>query len=143
MDERKKIEEALDTVGQYFGDIKQACIKGHYTIDTTRMGEMEDILRCIDMYIILNNIENLTGRKKEILGYYLKMGYSKKTKDFIIKNLKLTDSNINNLNHSLRKLGVIKSIGYNQSINEVDKDLLDFKKFMVDSKGEYLLVKIK
>ncbi len=141
--EKSRIVESLDVVGEVFGDIKSACIKGFYTIETKRLNEMAEIIRCIKLYAILNDIEKLRGRKIEILGYYLLDGYNKKTKKDIIKRLDLTDSNLNNINCGLRDLGVIHSVNYNQSDNEVDKDLIEFKEFVVDRKGSYILTKIK
>jgi len=139
---RKQLEESLEVVGEFFGDIKDACINGHFKIETKRLSEMDEILRCIKMYVILKDINKLTGRKLEVLSYYLKFGYSKKTKKDIIKGIKITDSNLNNINHELRKMGVINSVGYNQSTNEVNKDLLQFKSFIVDNKGGYVLIKV-
>lgn len=137
---RKEIEESLDTIGRYFGDIKDACLEGYYNIETERLSNVDEVLRCIKLYVILKDIKKLTGRKLEVLAYYLLYGYSKKTKKHIIANIKITDSNLNNINHELRKMGVINSVGYNQSANEVNKDLLEFKKFIVDNKGSYVLI---
>ena len=72
----------------------------------------------------------------------LKVKISKDTKKEILRELKITDSNLNNINHELRKMGVINSVGYNQSNNEVNKDLLSFKDFIVDKRGNYMLIKI-
>lgn len=139
---RQKIEESLEVVGNIFGDVKEACIDGFYKIETKRLNEMDEILRCIKLFVILKDIKKLTGRKLEVLAYYLLYGYSKKTKKDVIKGIKITDSNLNNINHELRKMGVINSVGYNQSTNEVNKDLLEFKKFIVDNKGNYVLIKL-
>lgn len=139
---REKLEGALDTVGEFFGDVKEACVKGYYKIDTKRLSEMDEIVRCIKMYVILKDIKKLTGRKLEVLSYYLNFGFSKKTKKDIIRGIKITDSNLNNINCELRKMGVINSVGYNQSANEVNKDLLEFKNFIVDNKGSYVMIKV-
>lgn len=139
---REKLEESLNTVGTVFSDIKESCIDGHFKIETERLSEMDEILRCIKLYVILKDIKKLTGRKLEVLSYYLKFGYSKKTKKTIIKGIQITDSNLNNINHELRKMGVINSVGYNQSTNEVNKELLKFKEFIVDNKKKYVLIKI-
>ena len=139
---RKKVEESLDVVGEVFEDIGTACREGYYKIDIKALSDMDEVIRCIKMYTLLHNIEKLTGKKIEVLSYYLKFGYSKATKKDIIKNIKITDSNLNNINHELRKIGVIKSIGYNQATNEVNRDLLEFKKFIVDKQGKYMLIKI-
>lgn len=139
---RQKIVDSLEIVGEYFEDVKDACLKGYYKIETKRLNEMEEIIRCIKLYIILKDIKKLTGRKLEVLSYYLKFGYSKKTKKDVIKGIKITDSNLNNINHELRKMGVINSIGYNQSANEVHKDLLEFKEFIVDKKGSYVFIQL-
>lgn len=139
---REKLEESLEVVGEYFGDIKDACISGYYQIETKRLSEMAEILRCIKLYVILKDIKKLTGRKLEVLGYYLLLNYSKKTKKEIIETTGITDSNLNNINHELRKMGVINSVGYNQSTNEVNPELLEFKKFIVDQKGSFALIKI-
>lgn len=140
--DRQKIEDSLNVVGEYFEDVKEACLNGYFKIETQRLSEMDEILRCIKLYVILRDIKKLTGRKLEVLSYYLKFGYSKKTKKDIIKGIKITDSNLNNINHELRKMGVINSVGYNQSSNEVNKDLLDFKSFIVDNKGNYVLINL-
>lgn len=140
--DRKKIEKSLEVIGQYFGDVKRACTNGYYKIETKRLVEIEEILRCIKIYVILKDIKKLTGRKLEVLAYYLAYGYSKETKKDVIRNIKITDSNLNNINHELRKMGVINSVGYNQSANEVNSDLLEFKKFIVDNKGDYVLIEL-
>lgn len=139
---RKKLEDSLDVVGKVFKDIKEACIEGHFKIETSRLIEDQEVIRCIKLYVILNNIKKLTGRKLEVLAYYLIAGYSKDTKKGIIQELKITDSNLNNINHELRKMGVIENVGYNQSNNKVNQDLLDFKSFIVDKKGSYILIKV-
>lgn len=140
--DRQKMVESLDVVGKYFGDIKEACTTGYYKIETKRLSEMDEIIRCIKMYLILKDIKKITGRKLEVLSYYLRFGYSKETKKKVLKGIKITDSNLNNINHELRKMGVINSVGYNQSANEVDKDLLQFKEFIVDNKGSYVLINV-
>ena len=140
--ERDKVENSLIKIGEYFPDIKKACIKGFYKIETQRLSDMDEILRCIKLYVILKDLKKLTGRKLEVLAYYLLYGYSKNTKKAVIKGIKITDSNLNNINHELRKMGVINSIGWNQSANEVNKDLLEFKNFVVDEKGSYLFIQV-
>lgn len=140
--DRKKVEGALDIIGSVFGDIKDACTDGYYEIGANRLDDMDETLRCIQMYVILKNIRNLTGRKLEVLSYYLKYGYSKRTKDQIIKGLNIKDSNLNNINHQLRKMKVIENVGYNQSNNKVSSELLNFKEFIVDQKKQYILLKI-
>ena len=140
--DKKQVEDSLEVLGKYFPDVKEACVNGYYKIETERLIEIEEILRCIKLYVILKDIKKLTGRKLEVLAYYLLLGYSKKTKKHIIANIKITDSNLNNINHELRKMGVINSVGYNQSANEVNPDLLEFKKFIVDNKGNYVLIKL-
>lgn len=139
---RKQAEKSLDIVGKVFGDIKEACLEGHYKIETKRLIEMNEILRCIKLFVILKDLKKLTGRKLEVLAYYLLDGYSRETKKVIIENIKITDSNLNNINHELRRMGVINSVGYNQAANEVNIELLEFKKFIVDSKGNYILIKL-
>lgn len=141
-DKREELEAALDNVGLYFEDIKEACTQGYYKIETKRLSAIAEVLRCIKLYVILRGVEKLTGRKLEVLAYYLMYGYSKKTKKHIITNLKITDSNLNNINHELRKMGVINSIGYNQATNEVNKDLLELKNFVVNNKGSYMMIKV-
>jgi len=139
---REELEEYLEIIGEVFKDIKESCIDGHFKIQTERLNEMDEILRCIKLYAILKNIKKLTGRRIEVLSFYLKFGYSKKTKKDILKVLKISDSNLNNINHELRKMKVISSVGYNQSTNEVNEELLNFKKFIVDNKKKYILIKI-
>lgn len=139
---RQKILDSLEVVGEVFGDVKEACLKGYYKIETQRLVEVEEVLRCIKLYVILKDVKKLTGRKLEVLAYYLIFGYSKDTKKKIIKRINITDSNLNNINHELRKMGVINSVGYNQSANEVNKDLLEFKEFIVDKKGSYMLIQL-
>lgn len=141
-DGRKQIEDSLEIVGEYFPDVKEACVNGYYKIETKRLSEMDEILRCIKMYVILKDIKKLTGRKLEVLAYYLLYGYNKETKKKVIKGIKITDSNLNNINHELRKMGVINKVGYNQSANEVNKYLLEFKRFIVDNKGNYVLINL-
>lgn len=141
--DKKKIIDSLDVVGEVFPDVKEAVINGHFKISTTRKETSEqEAKRCIQMYAILKNIEKLSGRKLEVLVYYLIYGYSKQTKDDVIKELKMTDSNLNNINHRLRKMGLINIYGTNFTKNEVSKELIAFKDFIVGSKGEYILIKI-
>jgi len=139
---KKKLVDSLDVVGEFLPDIKAACVSGYYKIETKRLSEMDEIVRCIKLYIILKDIKKLTGRKLEVLSYYLKFGYNKKTKQDVIKGIKITDSNLNNINCELRRMGVISSVGYNQSANEVNRDLLQFKEFIVDNKGSYVLINL-
>ncbi len=140
--DRKILEKSLDEVGKYFVDIKEACTNGYYKIETQRLPHAEEVIRCIKLYVILKDIKKLTGRKLEVLAYYLLYGYSKKTKKSVIKNIKITDSNLNNINHELRKMGVINSVGYNQSANEVNNELLQFKEFIINDKGNYILINL-
>ena len=87
-------------------------------------------------------MDDLRGRKQEVLAYYLMLGYSKKTKESIMKELDIKSSNLNHVNHSLRKMGAIRQIGYNESNNEVNKELIKLKEFIVDGRNKYILIKI-
>lgn len=138
-----ELKKSLDSVGDFFPDVKEACTKGYFQIETARLEETKEIVRCIKMYAILKNIDKLAGRKLDVLAYYLISGYNKKTKKDIVKRVKITDSNLNNINHELRKMGVIRKSGYNQAANEISPELLEFKKFVVDKKGKYILTKIE
>ncbi len=142
LDAKNKLRDALDVVGEVFADVKSACLEGHFQIETNRLEETKEIIRCIKMYAILKGIDKLSGRKLDVLAYYLISGYNRKTKKDIIKRVKITDSNLNNINHELRKMGVIEKSGYNQATNEVNSDLLAFKNFIVDNRGKYALIKI-
>ena len=84
----------------------------------------------------------ISGRKLETLAYYLKHGYSKKTKEKILKDCKIKDSNLNNVNCELRRLGFITVDARNENKNHVDPKLSDFIKYMVDNKGKYVLIKV-
>lgn len=149
----KKLISSLDIVGEYYGDIKEACTDGFFTIETDRLSAAKEVMRCIKMYSLLKSLDDpkedgskvnkLAGKKLEVLVYYLLYGYNSKTKKEILKTMNMTDSNLNNINHSLRKLGVIKNVGYNSVNNDVDEELLMFKNFIVDNKGKYVMIKIK
>jgi hypothetical protein len=139
----EELEKSLNVVGEVFSDVRDACIEGHFKIDTERLIEVEEVLRCIKLFVILKDLEKLTGRKLEVLVYYLLYGYSKDTKRKILKAIGITDSNLNNINCALRSIGVIHSVNYNQKDNEVDSELLKFKEFIVNSKGKYILIKVE
>jgi len=139
----EELESSLDVVGEVFIDIKEACIEGYFKIETARLVEVKEIQRCIKLFVILKDLDKLTGRKLEVLVYYLLYGYNKKTKQTILKQMGITDSNLNNINCALRSIGVIHSVNYNQADNEVDIELLKFKEFIVDNKGKYILTKIE
>ena len=139
---KEEIEKSLDVIGTYFGSIKDACVDGFYEIETNRLSRIEEIIRCIKLYVILKGIKKLTGRKLEVLAYYLQDGFSKDTKKDIINLVGITDSNLNNINHELRKMGVIQRVGYNNSNNEVNPDLLQFKKFIIDDRKNFVLINL-
>src|SRR5690606_4440557 len=104
--------------------------------------EMEEVLRCIKLYVIFKGIAKITGRKMEVLAYYLLYGYSRDTKKKIIQELRITDSNLNNINHELRTAGAITMMDNNQTQNEINKELLGFKRFLVDNEKRYILIKL-
>lgn len=139
---KQEIVKSLEVVGEIFPDIKEACVDGYYKIDTERLNGIEEIIRCVKIYVILKGIQKLTGRKLEVLAYYLKFGYSKQVKKDIIKNIKITDCNLNNINHELRSIGVINSVGYNQSLSEVNPELVQFTNFIVKQNKNYIMIKI-
>lgn len=139
---KDEISKSLDVLGEYLPDIKNAVLNSYYSIDTKRLDNIKEIKRCIKIYSIFNDIQDLTGRKIEVLSYYLLYGFNKDTKKDIIENINITANNLNNINHELRKLGFIRRSGYNKRNNEVNPDLLDFKKFIVDNKKSYILINI-
>lgn len=140
--DKKKVEESLDIIEVFFKGVKDLCMEGHYTMKTGRLNTIPEIIRCIQFFALIKNKSKLRGRKLEVLAYYLKSGYSRETKKDIISMLKITDSNLNNINHELRKLGAIETVGYNENNNQVNKELLEFKEFIVDNKKGNILIKI-
>ena len=139
---KERTEESLEVIRQVFPDIYESCTKGYFGIDTKRLSDIREILRCIEIYKLLKGMDDLRGRKQEVLAYYLMLGYSKKTKESIMKELDIKSSNLNHVNHSLRKMGAIRQIGYNESNNEVNKELIKLKEFIVDGRNKYILIKI-
>lgn len=141
--DKDKLISSLGTISEVFPDMSDACVKGYSKVVTDRLEDMEEIQRCIRMFLILKGIPKLTPRKLELLAYYLKMGYSRESKDKITRRMKMKDSNLNNLNSKIRDLGLIKQVGHNQSNNEINPELVQFKKDIVDNKGSYILIKIE
>lgn len=136
------ITKSLDNIGEYFPDIKSACIDGYFQIDSNRLTSTEEIVRCIHIYTMLKNIKGLSSRKLDVLVFYLKYGYSKEIKKLIEERLKIKEGNLNSINCELRKLGVIEQVGHNESNNKVCDELREFKEFIVDQKGSYILISI-
>ena len=136
--------EALETIEKTSPVIGDMVRKTFYQLEIERLTDLEDIVRFTSLYIDLKGDDDIkiSGRKLETLAYYLKHGYSKKTKEKILKDCKIKDSNLNNVNCELRRLGFITVDARNENKNHVDPKLSDFIKYMVDNKGEYVLIKI-
>lgn len=141
---KEEIEKSLSIIGNYFGSIEEACIDGFYEIETKRKeSRIEEIYRCIQMYTLFKGVGKLRGRKLEVLSYYVQDGFNKQTKIDIMESLKIKDTNLNNINHELRSLGLIVKNEYNHSTNDVSKELMQFKKFIIDDKKKFVLINLK
>lgn len=136
--------ESLAKVGAVIPVLEDMAKSTFYKLEIKRMSDLEDVIRFITIYVSLKGDDEvrLSQRRIQTLAYYILYGYSKKTKDTIKKDLDIENSNLNNLNSQLRKMGYIVSEKYNTHNNSVNKELLNFVNYMVLNKGKYFLVKL-
>ena len=131
--------ESLAKVGAVIPVLEDMAKSTFYKLEIKRMSDLEDVI-----YVSLKGDDEVrrSQRRIQTLAYYILYGYSKKTKDTIKKDLDIENSNLNNLNSQLRKMGYIVSEKYNTHNNSVNKELLNFVNYMVLNKGKYFLVKL-
>lgn len=136
--------DSLAKVGKVIPVLEDMAKSTFYKLETKRMSDLEDVVRFITIYVSLKGDDDirLSQRRTQTLAYYILYGYSRETKNAIKKDLNIKNSNLNNLNSQLRKMGYIVAEEYNTNNNKINKELLDFVNYMVMKKNSYFLVKL-
>lgn len=142
-EDKEDLVKAISQVGKFFPDVPGICENGYFKMTTEELDETDNINRCIKLYCLIKGIPIIQTRRAEVMYYYLKYGYSRQTKDFIMKKININDSNLNNINNALRNIGFIKQVGYNNRNNEVNAELLAFKNYMDKGSGAHILIAVE
>lgn len=93
--------------------------------------EMIDTVLIIFASTVLN--ETLSPREMIVLRDYLLNGYSPKTKKALKLTLGITNLNLDQINHKLKKKGFLEPHKTNERQKVLSKKLLDLKNVFIDS----------
>lgn len=139
---KEEITKSIEVLKKIAPNLAEALIKRYYTIKSKRKSDHEEALRIIRLYTVLQDIEEITGRKLQVLACYLIDGYNKESKKRIRKKLNISEGNLNSVNCDLRSRKLIYPDDRNSNKNHVTKELLDLKTFLIDDKKSNLLIQL-
>lgn len=105
-----------------------------YTNYCIYKNEVDLVNKLLSIYSIVKKNGDLRDFERKVLNYYIRKGYSKETKDQIIKELNLKQRNLNQTNYHLTNKGYLKQSTKNQKNKSLNKELQDIRKFFVEGK---------
>lgn len=84
--------------------------------------------------------KSLTDKQIETLIMYIRYGYSRETKEVVIKELKFKSPNyIHVMNHKLKKKGMLVDDKYNKRKKHISEELTNIKNFVEKRRSEKML----
>lgn len=102
--------------------------------------ETELYTHIIKCYNLICN-KGMTGREISTLVYYLKYGYSLKTKRMLITELAVTDNHVNVINCKLREKGLLVQDNRNEQKSFLSEEMEHIKSF-VENAGTTKIIPI-
>lgn len=91
------------------------------------------------VYNIIADI-GLTDKQIETLIMYIRYGYSRETKEVVMKELNFkSDNYIHVMNHKLKKKGMLVDDTYNKRKKDISKELQNIKDFVEKRRSEKML----
>lgn len=91
------------------------------------------------VYNIIADI-GLTDKQIETLIMYIRYGYSRETKEVVMKELNFkSDNYIHVMNHKLKKKGMLVDNPYNKRKKDISEELQNIKDFVEKRRSEKML----
>lgn len=107
---------------------------------------VRQILRIYALVTNINKGDNfLRSRLADVLSFYILFDYSKETKNLIIKSLKITNKNLNQINAELTEKKFLIRDLHNFRKKHLSKDLVSLKKYFLDEENlnKFFLIKMR
>lgn len=99
-------------------------------------------LKMLDIMNILLNWE-ITEDQKKILTFYMRFGYSRRTKELILEETKIKSiDSLNTQNYTMRGKGLLVESKRNKNVSELSEELIKIKDF-IENKSKGFLVEIE
>jgi len=105
--------------------------------------EVDIVNKLLSIYSIVKKNGNLRDFEKKVLNYYIRKGYSTKTKKQIVKELGLKQRNLNQTNYHLTNKGYLKQSTRNQKNKSLNKELQDIRKYFVEGNMKAYVIGFK
>jgi hypothetical protein len=137
---KESAEKFMKDLKQYTPLFHDLAEQKYAHVKSPKGTEMTEIFRCIKLYCLIKAIPELTVRKTEVLAYYLQRGYNTDTKKYIRKEEDITDSNLNVINHQLRKMGYLVQDGRNETRNKVSEELSNLKNHILKEGSSNVII---
>jgi len=80
--------------------------------------------------------EEISNKERTVLREYILNGYSSQTKASLRLSLGIKPSNLNTLNHTLKKKGFLLPHQTNQRLKVVNEQLMNLKNVFLDNDGQ-------
>lgn len=101
--------------------------------------ESELYRKVMHVYNIIADI-GLTDKQIETLIMYIRYGYSRETKEVVMKELNFkSDNYIHVMNHKLKKKGMLVDNPYNKRKKDISEELQNIKDFVEKRRSEKML----
>jgi len=111
--------------------------------------ELELISTIIKIYSLVSRKQKLTEKEEDILMFYIKYGYSAKTKNAIVKDVKknnvkddhtkITKKHLDVINHALKNKGYLDNHPTNGRLKVLSKDLQNLSDVFMNRNGEKMM----
>lgn len=114
-----------------------------YTLPFDYKNRMRLIETLLNVYAMTQLQEKLSDRQAEVLRHYVLDGYNSDTKDAICIALGINSKNLNTINYSLQKKGILNHHPTNQKLKILNADLEKLKEFIEkDNKNKLLILSL-
>ena len=117
-------------------------------MDVYFSNDLEKLQKAIAWYSLMTNLfdgkDRLRPRLIEVLAYYVKLGYSSRTKDFILQSIpSLKRTNLNQINSDLQRSGYLVKDKMNESLRHLNPSLQKLKDFLESGDDLLMLMNLK
>lgn len=117
--------------------------KDFYTNYCQYKNEVDLVNKLLSIYSIVKKDGDLRDFEKKVLNYYIRKGYSSKTKDQIRNELGLKQRNLNQTNYHLTNKGYLRQSTRNQKNKSLNKELQEIRNLFVEGKTKAYVIGFK
>jgi len=111
-----------------------------YIVPYKYKNDLDLLNTVINVYSLTALKSSLTPKQQDTLRFYLQFGFTAKTKETIMKDLKITDKHLNQINCQLQKCGYLTRHPTNYRMKYINENLLKLKESFLSKKVDSLVI---